>query len=130
MQTQKEKSLLILLLVYGAASLIHFIHNAEFLSVYPGLPTTWTRAGVYSAWLLMTGVGITGWLLAVRGYRMAGFLILAIYALLGLDSLGHYVVAPLTSHTAGMNLTILLEVCAAAMVLLEIAKRVIKGRLK
>jgi hypothetical protein len=108
-----------LLLVYGAATLVHFIHNAEFLPEYPGLPATWTRAGVYGAWLGMTAIGITGWLLTSRGYRVAGLALVAVYAACGLDSLGHYVVAPMSHHTVAMNGTILLEVTAAALVFLE-----------
>jgi len=114
--------LLVFLLVYGAASLVHFIHNAEFLPDYPALPATWTRGGVYVAWLAMTAMGIAGWFLAASRYRLAGLLLLAAYAFAGLDSLGHYVLAPFSAHTAAMNATILLEVAAAAMVLFEVAR--------
>ena len=119
-----KRILLVLLLVYGLASLIHFIHNAEFLRDYPGMPESWSRAGVYAVWLGMTAIGISGWLFLARGYRVIGWGLLAIYALLGLDSLGHYVLAPLSAHTAGMNATILFEVAAAALVLLEVTRQV------
>ena len=110
-----------LLLAYGVASLVHFIHNAEFLPDYPGLPVTWTREGVYLAWLGMTAVGISGWLLLKRGMRLAGLAILALYATLGIDSLGHYLAAPMESHSMAMNATILVEVTAAALVLVAVA---------
>jgi hypothetical protein len=116
------KILPVLLLAYGAASLAHFIHNAEFLPDYPGLPATWNRAGVYGAWLAMTAVGIAGWLLSGSRYRMAGLLSLAAYAMAGLDSLGHYVLAPFSAHSAAMNSTILAEIVAAALVLAEVAR--------
>jgi hypothetical protein len=45
------KALLILMLVYGAASLLHFAHNAEFLADYPNMPGWLTRAQVYGVWL-------------------------------------------------------------------------------
>jgi hypothetical protein len=114
--------LLVLLLVYVAASLVHFIHNAEFISDYPGLPPSWTRGGVYLAWLGLTAVGMGGWWLVSRGYEAAGLLALLGYTLLGLDSLGHYLVAPFSAHTPTMNLTILGEVVAAALVLVQIVK--------
>jgi hypothetical protein len=117
--------LLIALLVYCAASLIHFVHNAEFLQQYPGLPASWSRLGVYAAWLVMTAVGGLGAMLYFKGYRRAGLPILAIYAALGLDSLGHYVIAPLSAHTPAMNVTILLEVSAAALVLLVVTRGVL-----
>ena len=120
----RSRKLAALLLLYGAATLMHFIHNAEFLRDYPNLPATWTRAGVYAAWLGLTAVGLGGWLLLGRGYRLAGFLFLVAYAALGIDSLGHYVAAPMSAHTLAMNATILLEVTAASLVLIESVKAI------
>ena len=117
-----QKTLLTLLVIYGVASLIHFIHNAEFLTDYPNLPTSWTRAGVYLAWVGLTAIGVGGWFLMVRGFPRIGLLVLALYAMLGLDSLGHYVLAPMSDHTLGMNSTILFEVTAAALVLIEVVR--------
>jgi hypothetical protein len=115
----KHRTLFVMLIVYAAASLVHFIHNAEHLRHYPGLPQSWTRAGVYVAWLAMTAVGACGWGLLSRNHRLAGSLVLAVYALLGLDSLGHYLLAPFSAHTLAMNATILAEVGAAALVLVQ-----------
>jgi hypothetical protein len=102
MQNNANRVLFILLLAYCGASLIHFIHNAEFLQQYPGLPATWSRFGVYLAWAGMTVVGGIGSMLYFRGHRRIGLAILAVYAALGLDSLGHYIVAPLSAHTAAL----------------------------
>ena len=122
------KTLLVLLLAYAAATVIHFVHNAEFLRDYPGLPETWTRAGVYLAWAGMTLVGVAGWMLLRRGFRITGLVLLAVYAALGLDSLGHYVIAPLSAHTVSMNSTILLEVTAAALVMVEVVRQMVRRR--
>lgn len=116
------KTLFVLLLIYGAASLIHFIHNAERVADYPNLPASWSRADIYLAWLGLTAVGGLGWLLLRRGYQGAGLLVVAAYAALGVDSLGHYVLAPMSAHTAMMNVTILMEVTAAALVFLQASK--------
>jgi len=129
MHTQEQRVLPLLLLGYALASLVHFVHNAEFLAEYPNLPASWTRAGVYGAWTGLTAVGATGWLLFARGYRFAGLLLLAVYAGLGLDSLGHYVVASPSQHTPAMNATILLEVGAAALVLIEVARQMVRRML-
>jgi hypothetical protein len=118
-----NRLLLALLLTYCAASLIHFIHNAEFLLQYPGLPDSWSRIGVYSAWVGMTAIGGLGSILYFRGHRRLGLAGLAVYAALGLDSLGHYVLAPFSAHTTAMNSTILMEVGAAALVLCEVVRR-------
>lgn len=113
----------VLLVVYAAASLAHFIHNAEFLRDYPGMPASWTREGVYVVWVAMTLTGVVGWLLAMRGYPIVGLLLVALYAVGGLDSLGHYLLAPMSGHTAAMNSTILVEVTAAALVFVEAMRK-------
>ena len=117
MSSAERRSVLVALLIFGAASLVHFIHNAELIRDYPGLPPSWTRGGVYLAWFGMTAVGVCGWRLLCYGHEVAGLLVLEGYALLGLDSLGHYTVAPFSAHTPMMNATILLEVATAAFVL-------------
>lgn len=119
----QRRSLFVLLALYCVASMIHFIHNAEYLSAYPGLPDTWTRMGVYLAWLGITCVGGLGWALLHRGKRTAGLLVCAVYACLGLDSLAHYIVAPMDAHTAAMNVTILLEVGTACLVLAAVIRQ-------
>src|SRR6185295_10942735 len=124
MRTPVPKTLRLLLLLYGAASLVHFAHNAELLANYPNLPASWSRADVYLAWIVLTTIGVVGWLLLTRGYRLPGLLLLAVYATLGIDSLGHYVLAPLSAHTVTMNGTILLEVTTAALVLIEVVRQI------
>ena len=126
MRKPVQSTLFILLLIYFAASLIHFIHNAEFLMDYPNLPSSWSRTGVYFAWMGMTIVGITGWILLTRSHQLSGLLFLAVYAVFGLDSLGHYVLAPLSEHTVAMNTTILFEVATATLVLIEIVRQMVK----
>ena len=126
MRASEQRTLLALVLLYGVASLVHFIHNAEYLPEYPGLPPSWTRSGVYLAWLGMTALGLCGWWLVSRGHVTAGALVLAAYALCGLDSLGHYFVAPFSAHTGAMNATILVEVAAAALVLVQAGTLMVK----
>jgi hypothetical protein len=109
------KPLLILLLAYGAASLVHYAHNAEFLADYPNMPAWLSRAKVYVAWLGVTAIGVLGYLLARRGHQLGGLCVIAVYAAIGFDGLAHYRLAPLSAHTATMNLTIWLEVAAAAL---------------
>ena len=65
------RTLGILLFLFGACSLVHFVHNAEYITNYPNMPTSWSRNDVY----------------------------------------------------AGMNATILLEVTAAALVLVEVMRQ-------
>lgn len=127
MREPVPRTLLVLLLTYGTASLVHFVHNAEFIASYPNMPASWSRAEVYFAWIGLTVVGVSAWFLVARGHRIAGLLLAAVYAALGLDSLGHYVLAPMSAHTVAMNATILLEVTTAALLFIE-AVRLIARR--
>ena len=110
--------LLILLLTYGAASLFHYAHNAEFLADYPNLPAWISRTKIYVAWLGGTAIGLIGYLLVHRGYQLVGLAVIAVYAALGFDGLGHYSLAPLSAYTTTMNLTIWLESATAALLLI------------
>ena len=109
--------LLALLAIYCAASLIHFVHNAQFISEYPNLPVSLTSSKVYLAWIAITSVGAAGVALAMSGRRVLGLLLIAGYAALGFAGLDHYVLAPMSAHTLAMNATIAFEVVAAAVVL-------------
>jgi len=110
-----------LLLLHGAASLLHFWHNAEHLADYPNLPRSITEASVYAAWLAIVSVGLAGFLAFHRRYIVIGLGLLALYAALGLGGLLHYTRAPMSAHTIGMNLTIWAEVGTAAAVLAVVA---------
>ncbi len=106
-----------LLLIHCGASLLHFVHNAEFVADYPNLPAWISRSSVYAAWLAITAIGLCGYVLFRRGHRLPGFLLLAIYTILGLDGLLHYGRAPIAAHSIGMNATIWFEVVTAALAL-------------
>jgi hypothetical protein len=105
------------LLAYAAASLLHHVHNAEFLADFPNMPGWLSRMAVYAAWLGVTAVGLLGYLLVVRGSRLMGLSVIAVYAALGFYGLAHYGLAPFTAHSAAMHATILLEVAAAGWLL-------------
>ena len=114
--------LLPLMLVYGAASLLHHMHNAVYLRDYPHLPAWLTSAGVVAAWLVVAATGVLGYLLYSRISRVAGLITISAYAVLGFAGLDHYTVAPMSAHTVAMNLTILLEVVAAAVLLVFVVR--------
>lgn len=115
------KILAVLLFAYATASLLHHVHNAEFLADYPNMPAWITRPAVYGAWLCETMLGATGYLLLRRGHPAFGLGVIAVYAALGFDGFGHYALAPAGAHTAAMNATIWLEAAAAALVFVAVA---------
>ena len=81
------------------------------------MPGWLSRPKVYGAWLAITAIGALGLAVARSRYAVAGFMLVAVYAALGFDGLGHYALAPISSHTLAMNLTIWIEVAAAAALL-------------
>ena len=116
------------LLLYLAASLLHFVHNAEYVADYPNLPDWLGRGDVYLVWLGLAAVGVGGYALHRGGWRLAGLLLLGAYAASGFDGLLHYTRAPFAAHTAAMNFTICFEFIAAGLLLLAVAASLAKKR--
>ena len=112
--------LAVIMLTYCSASLLHFVHNAVYLHDYPNLPVWLTANGVYMSWLAVTAVGAVGYWIYRGRFRQFGLIIIAVYAGLGFAGLDHYAVAPVAAHTTMMNATILMEVTAAAVLLLYV----------
>lgn len=115
-----------LLLLYLAASLLHFTHNAEYVQDYPNLPGWITRNSVYLTWLGITAVGVLGYVLYQSRRIVPGLILLALYAAAGLDGLLHYTLAPMANHTHAMNFSIWFEVVVAAIVLAYLAVLVVR----
>ena len=124
-----ECSVMIAAGAYGAASLAHFLHNAEFCGDYPNLPAWITRGSVWLIWAILALIGGSGLRLFRRGYRKSGLVVLAVYGALGCYGLGHYGLAPIVRHTAMMNFTIWFEV-VAGLVLLGVAGRALASEVR
>jgi hypothetical protein len=120
MISTRHRSVLALVLVHAAASLVHFAHNATFLADYPNMPAWLSPAGVYAVWLAQAAVGAAGVLLFLRG-RSIGLALVAVYAVLGFAGLDHYVLAPMSTHTVAMNATIWLEFATGMLLLVFVA---------
>ena len=117
----RARTLLMLMLVYGAASLLHFVHNAVYIQSYPNLPQWITPLGVYASWCGIALLGALGYWLYRRVSQAAGLPVIALYALLGFGGLDHYVLAPMSQHSIAMNATILVEVATASLLLIFVA---------
>ena len=117
----RNSALLSVILLYGATSLIHFMHNAIYLDLYPNMPPWLTPFGVLASWLVIAGTGALGYWLFRKGLTAIGLAVLALYAALGFGGLDHYVIAPVSAHSMAMNATIVTEVIAASVLLVVIA---------
>lgn len=113
----------VLLLAHAAASLLHHVHNAEYLGQYPTMPSV-TRGGVYAAWLVEATAGLVGYVLLRLGRASAGLVLIGLYALIGFGGLAHYYAAPLSAHTLAMNATIWLQALSAALLLAAVLRRI------
>ena len=120
MTVTERNRLGVLLLAYMAASLLHFAHNAEFLSGYPNLPNWLTRSDVYLSWTGLALIGLGGFALYLRGWQALGLFLIGLYAAFGFDGLLHYSRAAFDAHTVAMNFTIWFEVVAAAILLVAV----------
>jgi hypothetical protein len=123
-----SRTLVFLTIMYGAASLLHFVHNAIFLRQYPNLPVWLTAGGVWAAWCGITAVGTLGYIVYRRVSRAMGLFTLAVYALLGFGGLDHYAVAPISAHSIAMSTTIIVEVAAASALLICVGYSVLHLR--
>jgi hypothetical protein len=128
MMTRTNIALPALMIIYGAASLCHFVHNATYIQDYPNLPAWLTPVGVYVSWCVIAAIGVLGYWLYRKVSRGLGLVVIGIYALFGFDGLGHYMLAPLGAHTFAMNASILTEVVAAAVLLVYVGYSVVVRR--
>jgi hypothetical protein len=122
-----DRTLLVCLLGFAAASLVHHAHNAEFLQDYPNLPASLSSGRVYAAWAAEAAVGAAGWVLLRLNWRKSGLGAIALYALAGFAGLAHYTLAPPSAHTLAMNATIWLEVVTAALLLIAVLGNFFRG---
>jgi len=111
-QPPVPRHLLWFVALYAVASLVHFSHNAEYIALYPNMPSWITRENVYVAWLGVSSVGLVSGASWLLGWRVAAGVGLALYGLLGLDGLAHYTLALCSEHTLAMNVTIWFEAVA------------------
>jgi hypothetical protein len=119
---KRDSALLTVILLYGALSLAHFLHNAVYLQLYPNMPAWLTPVGVLASWLVIAAIGALGYWLFRRGLKAIGLVTIAIYAALGFGGLDHYAIAPVSAHSLAMNATIVGEVIAASALLVVTAR--------
>ena len=84
-----------------AVSIVHYTDNYLAFDRFPndGPGPEVTADSIWIAWLVLTAVGVAGYVLYRRGQIRGGSALLAVYSISGLIGLGHYT-APGTSELA------------------------------
>ena len=116
-----------LIALYTFASLLHFVHNAEYIAFYPNMPAWITSATVYKAWLCVAAVGVVGLGFWCMGWSVLGAVLVAAYGALGIDGLAHYTLALCSEHSLAANATIWFEVLSGAALMLWAGARAYAG---
>jgi hypothetical protein len=111
----------LLFAIYSVASLTHFVHNAEFIVIYPNMPAWITRETVYLAWLGIGCLGLAGLLMWRYQMFALSMLCMGAYGALGIDGLAHYTLALCGEHTLATNATIWFEVITGFVLLMVAA---------
>lgn len=74
----------------------HFTHNFVEVDQYPDelVSGEVIRAAILVSWPLLTAVGLLGYALYARGRYLPAHVCLAVYSLLGISTLGHFLDGP------------------------------------
>ena len=115
-----ERSLLVLISINVAASMLHYAHYFIFYNAYPNETAWLSPPRVDLVWFIVSFIGVMGYVLFKRQRFTWSFLVLYLYGLLGLASLSHYALAPMAAHTFATNVLILSSAGAAAVLLIYV----------
>lgn len=87
---------------------IHYTDNYLYFDEYPQ-PGSLRRWQVYTAWLVLTAIGVAGYRLFTRGNAPAAYVCLAVYSYTGTSSLGHYLYGTLSDFSAKQHVFIAID---------------------
>ena len=112
----KNKWLLIVLLLSITITSIHYTDNALFVDDYPE-PEWITTSGVFITWGVMTLIGTISYWLYRRQYFWFSYLLLGIYSVTGLSSPTHYFYGAMSQFSGKMHLFIWFDALAGLAVI-------------
>ncbi|NJL20762.1 MAG: hypothetical protein HC895_08050 [Leptolyngbyaceae cyanobacterium SM1_3_5] len=102
---QRQRLLLVLVVVSIISTAFHYTDNFIFIQDYPQ-PESITPTSIYITWLILTTVGGLGyWLFQLEIFWLS-LLLLAVYSLTGISSLAHYFYGAMTDFSPKMHLLI------------------------
>jgi hypothetical protein len=113
---QSQQWLLILLVINIVITAFHYTDNFLHFEHYPA-PAWITQRGVYISWLILTAIGMLGYLLYIKQVFWAAYLCLSIYSITGGFSPGHYFFPATEAFSFKMHTLIWLDAIVGLSVL-------------
>lgn len=110
------KRLNYLLIVTFVSSILHYVDNILYFSLYP--EPVWIHPSIVDLfWFVMTPLALLGALWISAGYYKAATVMLVLYGLCNMLTLGHYNYAAFSSIGLKIHLFILLEAGLGAVLI-------------
>jgi hypothetical protein len=114
-----QKWLLILLVINIVVTAFHYTDNYLDFERYPD-PNWVTQQSIWIAWLILTIIGISGYVLYLKRVFWLAYLSIAIYSITGAFSPGHYFFPEKEPFSFKMHTLIWLDAIAGAAILVFI----------
>ena len=89
-------------------TVVHYTDNYLYFDEYPG-PSSLRRWQIYTAWIVLTAVGVAGYRLYKSGHVAPAYVCLVVYSYTGTSSLGHYLYGSLSEFSAKQHVFILVD---------------------
>ena len=116
MRSHNQTLLLLFLITSIVSTNLHYTDNATFINNYPE-PDWITVSGIYTAWIILTIIGILGYWLYTQEKLSLSYLCLGIYSLTGLSSPAHYFYGAMSNFSLKMHAFIWLDLLTGASIL-------------
>ncbi len=116
MRSHNQTLLLLFLITSIVSTNLHYTDNATFINNYPE-PDWVTVSGIYTAWTVMTIIGILGYWLYTQTKLWLSYLCLSIYSITGLSSPVHYFYGAMSNFSIKMHAFIWLDLLTGASIL-------------
>jgi hypothetical protein len=113
---RSERVLLAILAASIVSTAIHYADNYFAIERYPG--PEWIQGPViYVGWIVLTAIGVLGYVLYRRAMYLPAILCLLVYSYTGVSSLGHFLYGDWSGFTSAMHVSILADGVTGSAVL-------------
>ena len=126
-EPRRVRTLLRVLLAGIVLTTVHYTDNYVYFDEYPQ-PASLRRWQVYTAWLVLTAVGVAGYRLYAAGHTLPAYVCLVVYSYTGLSSLGHYLYGALAEFSVKQHVFILVDGLTGASVVAFVVWSAVSAR--